>query len=158
MRNLIPWKRTEMPAVDEPVRSLHRAVNQLFNDFFVSFDLAPFGMLEGGTFAPSINMSEDEKVIRVSAELPGLDQDSVEINLSREGLTIAGEKHAEKQQSNQESYYMERTFGSFRRTIPLPSAVDAEKVEAVFKNGVLTVTLPRLAPSASETRKIKIKS
>ena len=156
MKNLMPWKKAETP--EEPVRSLHRAVNQLFNDFFVSFDLAPFGMLEGGTFAPSINMHEDDKTIRITADLPGLEADSIEISLSRDSLTIAGEKRAEQQQSSQESYYLERTFGSFRRTIPLPTAVDRDKVAADFKNGVLTISLPKLAAPAAETRKIKIRS
>jgi HSP20 family protein len=156
MKSLMPWKKTE--TVDDPVRSLHRAVNQLFNDFFVSFDLAPFGMLEGGTFAPSINMHEDDKNIRITAELPGMDAESIEINLSRDSLTLAGEKRAEKEESSQESYYMERTFGSFRRTIPLPAVIDRDKAEAEFKNGVLTITLPKLAAPTEEVRKIKIRN
>jgi HSP20 family protein len=156
MKSLMPWKKTE--TVNDPVHSLHRAVNQLFNDFFVSFDLAPFGMLEGGTFAPCINMHEDEKSIKITAELPGLDAESIEINLSRDSLTLAGEKRVENEQSSQESYYMERTFGSFRRTIQLPATIDRDKAEADFKNGLLTITLPKLAAPAEETRKITIKS
>ncbi len=166
LRDLTPWKKTgsgevgmQNSADESPVYSLHRAVNQLFDDFFTSYDLSPFSMFEGiKTFTPSIDMQEDEKEIRIMAELPGMDENDIELSLNRDALTIKGEKKEESESSGSGNYYMERSFGSFKRVVPLPANVDTAKADATFKKGILTVRLPKLQADAGTARKISIKT
>ena len=92
---------------------------------------------------------QPDKEIRVSAELPGLDDKDIEVNLSHDVLTISGEKRQEKRQSY---YRTERSYGSFGRSIPLTAEVDANKVDAVFSKGALTITLPKTGEAAGRKR------
>lgn len=141
---------------ENPVVSFQRALNSLFDDFFKGFDLSPF---EGkaGLFNPSIDMTEDDREIRITAELPGIDEKDIEVNLSKEALTIKGQKTQEKEEKGRESYYMERSYGSFQRVIQLPAEVMADKIDANFKKGVLTIKLPKAAKEIREQKKIQIK-
>ena len=102
-------------------------------------------------------MTEDENSIYVTAELPGLDEKEIDINLSKDSLTIKGEKREEREEKGKESYYMERSFGTFSRVIPIPVEVNPDKVEATFKKGVLNITLPKAQKEKKEQKKIKIK-
>ena len=132
-----------------------KEMNRVFENFLKVFALEPFGKRTGAAFEPKVNVSESEKEIVVSAELPGMDDKDIDVSLSKNELTIQGEKKEEKE----ESYYrMERPYGSFKRTLPLPCEVEADKVEAQFKNGVLTITLPKTPEAIKETKKIKVKS
>jgi HSP20 family protein len=158
--DLIPWRRKQ-PVRQEEERSLQREehpfltlqqeMNRLFDDFFGGRALEPFGALGEGwdAFSPQVDVVETDKEIRVSAELPGLDDKDVEVSLSRDVLTISGEKRQEK---GRDYFRAERSYGSFRRSIPLPAEVNTEKVDAVFKKGVLTVTLPKKAEAAGRKR------
>ena len=93
----------------------------------------------------------------VSVELPGLEDKDVNVSLSRDGLTISGEKRQEKEEKRRNYYRAERSYGSFKRSIPLPCEVDAGKVDAVFRKGVLTVTLPK-ALKAQARKRITVKT
>jgi HSP20 family protein len=88
----------------------------------------------------------------VSAELPGMDDEDIEVSLSRDVLTISGEKKQEKEEKGRDYYRAERSYGSFRRSIPLPAEVNADKVDAVFSKGVLTITLPKTAKAEGRKR------
>lgn len=161
MRSMSPWRwGREVPArrdVEEnPLVSFQREINSLFDNFFQGFELAPFEAY--GKFNPRIDMTEDEKEIKVMAELPGLDEKDIEINLSKDMLTIKGEKREEKEEKGKERYYVERTFGSFQRMLNIPAEVDMGKVDATFKKGVLNITLPKVAKAKEEQKKIQIKS
>ena len=92
----------------------------------------------------------------VKAELPGVTEKDVEVNLAGDVLTIKGEKKAEQEEKNGDSYYMERRFGSFERALRLPDGVDESRITADLKNGVLAVTMPKSA-EASKQRKVEIK-
>ncbi len=147
--DLIPWKRSQVSVrrqnEPEPPRALdlwQRDVNRLFDEFF---DLAPFRYFDQtwSTFLPRLDVVEDDKQFRISAELPGMDENDFEVSLSHNVLTIRGEKQAEKEQRGDRYYRVERAFGSFERAIPLPDGVDQDKIDATFKRGVLTVTLPK---------------
>ena len=160
MRSLIPWGRNGNQApttlfADEqtsPFLALHREVNRLFDDAFRTFDApAPFGRLPSW---PSVEISETEKEIRVSAEMPGLDEKDIEVLLADGVLTIRGEKKSET--ADKERQFSERFYGCFERQIPLGTEVEADKVAASFKNGVLTVTLPKSANAQAKTRRIAI--
>jgi HSP20 family protein len=163
MRDLIPWGRnaqtTPSPYREEgdPFMTLHREMNRLFADVFRGFDTAPFSSFGGmGRMAgwPSVEVTETDKDVRVSAELPGLDEKDVEVLMSDGVLTIRGEKRSEVE--DKERAFSERTYGRFERRIPLGWDVEEDKVNASFRNGVLTVTMPKSAKAAAKARRIAI--
>jgi HSP20 family protein len=163
MRDLIPWGRNAQPTPSpyreegDPFLTLHREMNRLFDDVFRGFDIAPFGSFGGmGRMAgwPSVEVSETDKDIRVSAELPGLEEKDVEVLMSDGVLTIRGEKRSEVEDKSRA--FSERTYGRFERRIPLGWEVEEDKVNASFRNGVLTVTMPKSAKAAAKARRIAI--
>lgn len=164
--DLAPWRwgdgkvTVRSEAERDPFYALQKRMDRLFDDFFNSFGLAPFGAFGEslGAFSPRIDMSESEKELKVSAELPGLDENDIEVSLAQNALTISGEKKEEKEDKGWNYYRMERSYGSFQRTIPLPYEVEGDKVEAAFKKGVLTITLPKTAEAQKQTKKISIKA
>lgn len=109
-------------------------------------------------FHPKIDVSETDKEVVVTAEIPGANEKDVEVTLTKDSLTIHGEKKVEKEEKKKNYYRMERSYGSFRRMIALPCEVDESKVEAVFQHGVLKVTLPKTAEVQKSTRKIEVKT
>jgi HSP20 family protein len=157
INDLVPWKWGEkrVPVrreLGDPFYALHREFDQMFDDFFGG------GFIDrAGAFNPRVDVTENDHEINVTAELPGLDQNNIEISLSGDVLTLSGEKKAEKEDQGENYYRLERSFGSFRGSIPLPVGVEADKVEATFKSGVLHVTLPKLHPG-QEAKKITVKS
>ncbi len=161
--DLIPWKREErkVPVRQEerPAQSLQQEMNRLFDEFFTGFDLAPFRGFEGtwNAFRPSVDVVETDKEIKVSAELPGLDEKQIDVSLSRDALTIKGEKKEEQEQKGENYYRLERSYGNFQRTIPLPCEVETDDVDATFKNGVLTIKLPKTADDQA-CKKISVRT
>ena len=151
-----PARREE----EYPLFSLQRDVNRLFEDFFRGFDLGPFRMAgeKWGEFSPKMDLEETEKEYRITAELPGMDEKDVEVLLTGNAITLKGEKKEEKEEKGKSSYHMERSYGSFQRTVPLPEGIDLKKVDADFKNGVLTVKLPKTMEAKTRNKKIPIKS
>jgi len=164
-RSLLPsiWRRSDSPAAreeDHPFFSLQRDMNRLFDSFFRDLDVSPSGPWETGmeTFSPSIDVREDEKEIVVKAELPGVEDKDVEVLLSGNALTLKGEKREEKEEKEKGYYHMERRYGAFSRVIPLPEGVETEKAEASYKNGILTIRVPRKESAIETGKKIPIKS
>ena len=165
MRDLIPWGRNPQTTPSryrdegDPFMTLHREMNRLFDDVFRTFDVAPFGTPSGaGHMAgwPSVEVSETDKDVRISAELPGLDDKDVEVLMGDGMLTIRGEKKSEIE--DKERAFSERTYGRFERRIPLAWEVDEDKIDASFKNGVLTVTMPKSAQASSHVKRIAVNS
>jgi len=103
-------------------------------------------------------MKESDKQISITAELPGMDDKDIDISLTKDSLSIKGQKKEEKEDKGKDYYRMERSYGSFSRTIALPSEIDIDKVKAEFKKGLLTVTLPKTAKAIKETKKIPVKT
>jgi HSP20 family protein len=166
VRDLIPWGRNnnQTPSVyrDEdrnPFLSLHREVNRLFDDVFRGFDsrLPAFGSLS--SFAgswPSVEISETDKEIKVTAEIPGLEEKDVEVLIDDGVLTLKGEKRSETE--DKEKQFSERFYGRFERRIPLGVEVEEDKIDARFKSGVLSIVLPKSAKAQSQVKRIAIKS
>jgi len=119
-------------------------------------DLAALGRLIGRC-APAVDIAEKKKEYEVTAELPGLDESNVEVKFADGLLTIKGDKREEKEERKKDYYLSERRFGSFQRSFQVPDGVDADKIEARFKNGVLTVTLPKSPEAQTKEKKIAIK-
>ena len=152
---------TQMEIRRDPFASFQREMNQLVDHFFSGFNLSSWAPFERGvarTFTPRVDVAETDREIKVSAELPGMEEKDIDVSLTRDTLTIKGEKMEEKEEKGKDYYRMERSFGSFTRSIPLPVEVDTDKVEATFKKGVLTVTLPKKPEAQGTTRKIDIKA
>jgi HSP20 family protein len=165
IRELLPsiWKRNDMSSkrVDEqPFYSLQREMNSLFDDFFKGFDLAPLGREREhfNIFSPSIDIKENDKEVSIKVELPGMDEKDIEVSLTDDALSIKGEKKEEKEDKSKNYYRMERSYGSFSRTAQLPTGIDSQKADAVFKNGVLTITVPKTEEAKAEVKKIKVKT
>lgn len=151
-----PARREE----EYPLFSLQRDVNRLFEDFFRGFDLRPLRMAEEkwGGFSPKMDLEETEKEYRITAELPGMEEKDVEVLLTGNAITLKGEKKEEKEEKDKSFYHMERSYGSFQRTVPLPEGIDINKVDADFKNGVLTVRLPKTVEAKTKSKKVPIRS
>ena len=159
MRDLIPWGRSPQTTPSryreegDPFMTLHREMNRLFDDVFRSFDVAPLGMGRMSAW-PSVEVAETDKDIRIAAELPGMDEKDVEVLMGDGVLTIRGEKKSEVE--DKERSFTERSYGRFERRIPLAWDVEEDKIEASFKNGVLTVTMPKSAQSTQHVKRIAI--
>ncbi len=166
IRDLVPWNwgKKNVPVrrqeVEDPFRELQRRMNRIFDDFWGDFSLAPFGMsaLSGwGDFAPRVEVKETDKEITVIAELPGMDEKDIELILADGALTLEGEKKHENVGEKDGMQYSECSYGSFRRVVPLPCEIDEDKVAAEFRNGILTVTLPKSAQARERCRRIEVK-
>lgn len=123
--------------------SLWTEMNRLFDNFDQGFSLVPEARAQQ-TWVPSLNISEREKEIRITTELPGMDEKDIEVSLNHGVLTLKGEKKVEEEDNKENYYRMERSYGSFQRSVELPVEVQEDKVNASFKKGVLTVTLPKI--------------
>jgi HSP20 family protein len=132
----------------DPVLSLHREMNRLFDDVFRGAGLPAATGSQGqgdvGNFVnTSINVSETEKEIRITAELPGVTEQDIDVSLDDDVLTIRGEKKFERTDDKENFHFVERSYGTFHRSLRLPFPIDPDQVQANFENGVLTVTLPK---------------
>lgn len=142
----------------------HREIDRLFENFFgeTARDWRMPSLWSGGiadwqTFSPNIDIHDNGREVSVTAELPGIDEKDLDVELTGDHLTIRGEKREESDEKDKEGWRrVERRFGSFERTIPMPQGIDPENVKADFSKGVLTVTLPRRAEAQSERRKIHV--
>ena len=119
----------------------------------------------GGTFPsretfsalrPSMNVAETDKEIEITAELPGLEEGDVQVNVENDILTVKGEKKAEKELKDKNYHTVERSYGFFSRSLQLPSGVDADQIKATLSNGVLKVVIPK--PASSTPKKIEVKA
>ncbi|MDQ0559060.1 HSP20 family protein [Rhizobium mesoamericanum] len=168
VRDLIPWGRNDgnqAPSLyrdsdRDPFLALHREVNRLFDDVFRGFGSA-LPSLGGATNAfgagwPNIEISDSDKEIKVTAEVAGLEEKDIEVLLNDGVLTLKGQKNSETEDKNKQ--FSERFYGRFERRIPLGFDVEEDKVEALFKNGVLTVTLPKTEKAQSQVKRIAIKT
>jgi HSP20 family protein len=108
--------------------------------------------------SPAVDIAENDKHYEIKAELPGLEPANVEVKVANGLLTIKGEKKEEKEEKKENYYLSERRFGSFQRSFSVPAGVDADKIEASFKNGVLAITLPKTSETIEREKKIAIKA
>ena len=159
IKDLIPWnnKGREVGfqrATDvHPFLALHREMNRMFDDVFRGFDVSPFALTSLERLGwPQLDIEDTDKEMRITAELPGLDEKDVSLEIANGVLSISGEKKSESEDKARR--FSERHYGRFERRIPLED-VDDDKVSATFKNGVLTITVPKSA-EAKNVRRIAI--
>ena len=149
MRSMIPWRSSSV-------------FDRVFSDFMdeLSYSVGTPGrqLLKLDTeFTPRVDVRDSKKEILVSAELPGMEEKDVHVILNDDRLTIKGEKRAEREGGDADRHYVERSYGAFSRTIPLPASVDRDKCEATFKNGVLKVTLQKTKEALAPGHEIPVK-
>lgn len=166
INDLLPWKNDRLatvePGSDEDFfLTVQDRMNRLFDDFFTD----PFGSFglqtaneTDNAFYPRLDISESDQDYKVVAEVPGMSEKDINVTLNDNILTISGKKELEREEKNRQYHRVERSYGSFRRDVELPSEVIPDKVEAKFKNGVLEIVLPKPAAEISKGKKITIKA
>ena len=145
--------RRKAPTVWEPffgIRGLQEEMNRLFSDYF-----GQTAETKTPAIAPAVDLLETKDAVKVKVELPGISKEDVEISLKDDLLTIRGEKRQEKEEKGENRYYVERSYGSFSRTLTLPSGVKADNVKATYRDGVLEIILPKV--EEAKTREIQVK-
>jgi len=162
MKELMPWGKKGEEGFFHPLASFQKRMNDMFEDFFRGSEEGPLASWRslGGKaeFIPRVDVTESDKELSVTAELPGMCEKDVEVSLDNNVLTIKGEKHEDREEKEQHRHYVERRYGSFYRSIPLPAEIDQEKIEASCNNGVLKISLPKKVLPGSQAKKITIKS
>ena len=150
-----------------PFDTLRREVDRLFEDFTLipfrlplrrpMFHFEPFWQADSWVAHPAIDLVERDNAYELTAEMPGLNQKNIEVDVANGVLTVKGQKEEDKVEKKQDYHLRERRFGSFTRSIRIPETVDADKIEATFKNGVLNVTLPKKPEAQKPVKKIEVK-
>lgn len=164
----IPVKHTEKGGYFperyfDPTLSIHRDIDRLFDHFFrgvgmpasVRPDAWPsFG--DSGLLKPKIDLSASEQEYQLTVEIPGVSEKDVTIDIKGNTMTVKGEKRQEKEEKDKNFYRIERSYGSFQRVLSLPEDVDQDAIKASFKNGILSITMPRKALPKGEVKQIEI--
>ena len=159
--------REPAPAEWSPLATMRREFDRMLDEFPWGwrrplarglFDVEPFfrGFAGVGAIA-AVDIAEKDKEYEITAELPGMDESNIDVKFADGLLTIKGEKKEEKEEKKRDYYLAERRYGSFQRSFPVPESVDADKIEAKFANGVLTVILPKSAEAQKNEKRIAIK-
>ncbi|MBI3455302.1 MAG: Hsp20/alpha crystallin family protein [Candidatus Rokubacteria bacterium] len=144
MQALTPWSG---------LTSLRKEMDRLFERFWdLDFPELPGAL---GEWSPKVDLSETKDTLVVKAEIAGIDPKEIQVSLQDQILTIKGEKKQEKEEKDEHYYRVERSYGAFARTVRLPVPVDGSKVTAAFKNGLLTITLPKTPAAKGTTIPIK---
>ena len=165
--DLVPWKRSNQNLAvrrqdRDPFPQLRRNIDDMFDRFLGDWSGGmnlvdqPFGTL--GRFMPEVDLTETSKEIRLTADLPGREEKDLEVSFLDGAITVKGEKRQEHQEGEGGVYRCERQYGVFERTIPLPSEIDPDKVQASFKNGVLKVTLPKTKEAQPNRKMIPVQT
>ena len=155
LKSLIPVGRDRgVAAPANPFVSLQREIDRLFDDFARFPTFAAFGNVKA-ELMPNMDVTETDKEIEITAELPGLEEKDVQVNVADNLLTIRGEKTAAKEEKDKNYRLIERSYGSFERTLELPDGVNADAIKASIAKGVLKVTVPKPAPAHSKTINVK---
>lgn len=161
---------------DHPLLALRQEVDQLFDNFFSGFTLGPFGQRQPGapsvgrgesllsTFGsrwserfPKMDVSETDDMLKASIEVPGMDEKDVSLTIDGNILTVKGERKEERKEEKENYSLNERHYGAIERSFRLPDTADQDKIEAVLKKGILSLTVPKTATPEKTTRKVEIK-
>lgn len=144
---IAPWR---------PFRELERMRREMDRVWDSFFERRPARVVEAGEWFPTLDVSETKNEYVLKAELPGIDPKDIDISLTNDLLTIKGEKKQEKEEKEENYHVIERSYGSFTRSVRLPGQVQSDKINAAFKNGVLKVTLPKTEEAKKKEIKIKV--
>jgi HSP20 family protein len=161
LKHLVPWKRREEGLAvrwqEHPYEMWRSEVDRLFNRALATWPMA-------GNIAeqmaehpfPDLDVKDTGKEVKITAELPGIDEKDIEVSMDETGLTLRGEKREEQEEEREGYYLSERSYGSFYRHIPLPETLRTDDAKAKFKNGVLKITIPKSPEAESKRKALKI--
>jgi HSP20 family protein len=158
--SILPFRRNQdLAPASDPFVTLRREMDRLFDDAFRGFGFGSpaFGSTQGMAWAPSVDVRETDNGLEVHAELPGVDEKDIELTVTDGILTIRGEKKVDRDDKGEGWRLVERSRGTFVRSIALPMDVDQEKARAEFKNGVLRIALPASPEAEKKVHRIKVK-
>ncbi|MBX7146071.1 MAG: Hsp20/alpha crystallin family protein [Alphaproteobacteria bacterium] len=152
-------KNTQPNHGSNPIVSFQNEMNKLFSDFFSDISLPSWFNRNENSFSiiPAIDVVENNKEFKITVELPGMDAKDVQVNCSEGYVTIKGEKKQENKEEHEGYFRQERSYGSFHRAVTLPDIANLDKAEANFKNGILTLSVPKKVGTQTKERKIEIK-
>jgi HSP20 family protein len=164
--DLLPWNRDkEKYAIQrrdefDSLDTQHQMNRMMDNFFDTPFGFGPFRRMFDmeDNFIPRMDVSESDQEVRITTDLPGLDEKDIHLTIENNRLTVSGEKKAETEEKDRTYHRVERHYGSFSRIIDLPEGVDPDKIEASFKKGVLEIIIPKPAESVSQKKRIPIKA
>jgi HSP20 family protein len=145
------------PIGSDPFLTLHREMNRMFDEIMRGSwaGTGQSGNRSGALMAPSMDVTESDKEVRIQAELPGVNEKVVELSLNDDLLTLRAEKRQERKEEREGAHVSERSYGTFQRSLRLPFQVSPDQVQARFENGVLTITLPK-SRQQERSRRIQI--
>ena len=150
MSDLIPRRKGE----EWGLTQMRREMDRIFDRFSEAWPFRAFA--ETGRWMPSVDVSETEKEVMVRAELPGMEPKEIDISLTGNVITIKGERKHEREEKKENFHLVERSSGSFSRSIQLPTEVMADKIQATYKDGILSISMPKT--KAEAVKKIELKS
>jgi HSP20 family protein len=148
---LVRWQPTWHRGPFAGINTLQHQMNRLFEDVFQN-DAEDRAVI----WSPRVDLTEFDDHYEVTAELPGMTHEEVKLELENNLLTISGEKHTESERKDRNLYVCERNFGSFRRSFQFPSQIEPSKIDAGFKDGILTVSLPKIEEAKPKQIEIKV--
>jgi len=147
-----------LPQLYHPLAQLHRDIDRMFGGILPGVGWGRMLDVEDSLLSPRVDVASTDKEYTITVEVPGVDEKDVKLELANDGaLTIRGEKKHEKEQKDKNFYRVERSYGSFQRTLSLPEDTNRDQIDASFKNGVLTITCPRRAVAQIPSKRIEIK-
>lgn len=160
----LPIQRASYAGNASPIAQLHEEMDRVFDSMFQNFGFRshsshfPSTGLDSNSalLRPNVDVSSNDIAHTIKVEVPGVEQDDINIEIADGTLTISGEKKQESEEKNKHFYHMERSYGSFQRILSLPEDVDESAINASFKNGVLTINLPRKGLPKTDVKQIPI--
>lgn len=159
----LPVNRTDQGHYT-PLTQLHQEIDRMFDNAFRGFGLPSVGIRsafpeigQAALLKPNVDIASTDKDYSITVEVPGVEEDNIKLELEGNTLTVKGEKKQESETKEKDFYRVERSYGSFQRVLTLPEDADQDNIDAQFKNGVLTITLPKKAVEKADTKKIDIK-
>jgi HSP20 family protein len=165
MQSIVPFiggQRIASHRPADPLQAFRTEMDRVFNDFFTGFGASGLALIQSGglpvpVVTPQIDVSETNRDIQIKADVPGLEENEVEVFVIDDVLTLRGEKKAEREEKQRGYRLVERASGAFSRVLRLPFNIDPAQVQAEFKNGVLTITIPKPREAPEKIHKIEVK-
>ena len=155
--SIVRWNPArELATFPGDVINMQREINKMFDNFFRGGTLED-GSLGSSVWTPAVDVEERDDEYQVKVELPGVNKDDVKITMQDNVLTIRGEKKQEKESKNSNYHRVERSYGSFQRSFTLPTSVKHDKIEASYKEGILTIGLPKAEDAKPKQIEVKVK-
>jgi HSP20 family protein len=164
--NTLPIRRQDTKTqYADPFTQIRQEIDKVFDSAFKGLGFPSIGlgrelspMAQTDWLKPTLDIGASDKEYTISVELPGVDENEIQVELVNDTLKIKGEKKQEKEEKERNYYRMERSYGSFQRTLSLPEDADQDDIKAVYKNGVMSITIPRKAASKTEAKQIEVKT